>query len=613
MKLKVDVARMACVAVSAVLSSIGFWLHLVPASIDIGSIVAILIGGYPIFKEAYFNLRSRSITVEVAMSIGIAASAIIGEHTAALVIVLFTLFSEYIEELTIERGRKAVESLVNLAPTLATVRRNGKETTIDVSEVIQGDTIIVKPGGKIPVDGTVTKGTGQVNQAPITGESMPVTKESGDRVFAGSFGTEGVLEIQAERVGSDTTLSRIIQLVEEAEAQKAPVQRFADVFASRFVPIILAIGVIVFALTLRPTTAIAVIVVACPCAISLATPLAVVASVGSAAKKGIIIKGGAYLEELGKVDTVVVDKTGTLTLGEPSIIDIRKFGDHDEKEILLLAATTELHSEHPIAKAVEKRIIEYGIDVPEHRECQIVPGKGVICSYTDTTIFMGNRELLRDHNIEVPEGVDQYMQDMEETGSTPLILAHDNHVCGILSVADTVRSDAAKGIQELRRLGIKSVIMLTGDNIRTAKQVGEKVGVDEIVAELLPQQKAAKIKELVDSGHRVLMVGDGINDAPALAQASVGVAMGVAGTAATIETADVALMTDNFLNVAEAVKIGRRASSTIRQNIIASMIFNVVGVTLASLGILSPELAAIAHSLPDIALFLNSARLIRFR
>jgi len=611
MEHKKDIARMVYVAVSALLSGFDLWRGILP--FDVLSVAAIFLGGYPVFREAYFNIRSRSVTVEVAMSIGMVASLLIGEYTAALVIALFTLLSEYIEELTIERGRRAVESLMNLSPTLATIRRDGQEVTVDVSEVKVGETVIVKSGGKIPVDGTITKGEAHVNQAPITGESMPIFKEPGNQVFAGTFDTEGVLEVQVERVGKDTTLSRIIQLVEEAEASKASIQRFADQFASKFVPTILIVTAVVFFLTRSVHSAIAVIVVACPCAISLATPLAVVASVGSAAKKGIIIKGGAYLEELGKVDTVVVDKTGTLTLGMPSVTEIRRFGDHSEQEILILAATTELHSEHPIAKAVAQRIAEYGIEVPEHKECKIVPGKGVICSYVDTTILMGNRELLKNYGIEVPTGVDEYMQEKEKTGHTAMILAHDDHVCGIISVADTVRSDAAKGIHALRELGVERFIMMTGDNVRTAKQVGEKVGVDEVMAEMLPEQKAEKVKELVDSGRKVLMIGDGINDAPALAQANVGIAMGVAGTDATVETADVALMTDDFLNIAEAVKIGRRASSTIRQNIIASIVFNVVGVSLASLGFLSPELAAVVHAFPDVALFLNSARLIEFR
>jgi len=611
MEHRTDIARMALVAVSAIVGGLNLWRNVLP--VDLLSVAVTLIGANPIFREAYFNLRSREVTMEVAMTIGIVASLLTGEYLASLVITLFTLFSEYVEELTVERGRRAIESLINLAPTLATVRRGDQELTVDTSQVKIGETVIVKSGGKIPVDGTVTKGVAHVNQAPITGESMPVLKEPGSRAFAGSFNTEGVLEIEVEHLGEDTTLSRIIRLVEEAEASKAPVQRFADRFASKFVPVILIVAAVVFAITRSAQIAIAIIVVACPCAISLATPLAVVASVGFAAKKGIIIKGGVYLEELSKVDTVVVDKTGTLTLGEPSITEVRKFGDHEDREILLLAATTELHSEHPVARAVAQKVAEYGIRVPEHRECKIVPGKGVVCSYIDTTILMGNRELLKENGIEVPAGVDEYMQEKEKAGHTAMILAHDNHVCGIISVADTVRTDAAAGIKALRELGVKRFIMMTGDNLRTAQQVGEKVGVDEVIAEMLPEEKAEKVKELVDSGMKVLMVGDGINDAPALAEANVGVAMGVAGTEVTVEAADVALMTDNFLNVAEAVRTGRRASSTIRQNIIASIIFNTIGVSLASLGLLSPELAAFAHALPDVALFLNSARLIELK
>lgn len=611
MEHKIDIARMAYVVASTVLSATNLWRNFFP--IDLPGVTAVFIGGFPIFQEAYLHLRSKSITVEAAMSIGMLASLLVGEYLTALIITVFTLFSEYIEELTTERGRKAVQSLIHLSPSVAIVKRGGQEMTVEISEVKVGETILVKSGGKIPVDGVVLSGGAQVNQAPITGESMPVFKETGSEVFAGTFNTEGVIEIKAEHIGKDTTLSRIIQLVEEAEASKAPVQRFADRFTSWFIPIILIIAAIVFTITLRIDNAIAVIVIAEPCAISLSTPLAVVASVGLAAKKGIIIKGGVYLEELSKVDTVIFDKTGTLTLGEPSITDVKKFGDHDEEDILILAATTELHSEHPISKAVANRMAEMGLETPEHQTCTIVPGKGVICSLVQTTILMGNRDLLKDHGIDIPPEVDEYMQEKEKIGHTAMILAHDNHICGIISVADTVRKDAAAGVQSLREIGIKHFIMMTGDNLRTARQVGDKVGIDEIIAEMLPEQKAKKVKELVGSGKKVLMVGDGINDAPALAQADIGVAMGVVGTEATIEAADVALMTDNFLNIAESIKIGRNAFTTIRQNIVVSMIFNIIGISLASFGFINPEVAAIAHALPDIALFLNSARLIRLR
>ncbi|MCJ7771458.1 cation-translocating P-type ATPase [Candidatus Bathyarchaeota archaeon] len=605
---KTGILRMAFVAAMAVFSLLNPLNLLFPY--DIPSIVAALIGGYPVFREAFSHLRSKSVTVEVAMSIGIIASLLIGEYLTALVVAFFTLLSEYIEELTTERGRRAVEGLINLSPTLATVRREGQDVTVDVSEVRVGEIVVVKSGGKIPVDGVVISGEGHVNQAPVTGESMPIFKESGSEVYAGTFDADGVLEIETKHIGKDTTLGRMIKLVEEAESSKAPSQRFADGFASRFIPIILVIAAIVFIVTMRADSAIAVVVIAEPCAISLATPLAVVASVGLAARKGIIVKGGVYLEELSKIDTVVFDKTGTLTLGEPSVSEIKKFGDHEEEDILLLAATTELHSEHPIAKAVASRMSQLGLETPEHKSCTIVPGKGVVCSYVETTILLGNRELLKEHGVDIPAEVAGYMRKKEETGNTAMILAHDNHVCGIISVADTVRRDAAAGVQALRNLGVKRFIMMTGDNARTAKQVGDRVGVDEVLAEMLPEQKASRVRELVNSGKKVLMVGDGINDAPALAEASIGVAMGVAGTPATVETADVALMTDNFLNIAEAMKIGRRASATIRQNIIASMIFNVIGISLASFGFLSPEYAAVAHALPDVVLFLNSARLM---
>ena len=609
MERKLELLRIGYVALSIVVSRLGLLQGLLP--FDVVAMIATFVGGYPIFHEAYRNLRERSVTMEVAMSIGMVASMLIGEYSGAATIAFFTLISEYIEEFTIDRGRRAIESLVKLAPHRATVRQGDQESQVDIAEVKTGATVVVKPGEKIPVDGRVAKGLAYINQAPITGESALVEKGLGDEVFAGTINEEGVIEIEAVGVGEDTTLARIIKLVEEAESSKAPVQRFADRFVARFVPVVIVIALLVFILTKNANSAIAVFVVACPCAISLATPIAVVASIGRAATKGIIIKGGVHLEELGKVDTVVFDKTGTLTLGEPDVSEVKSFLDHKEEEVIFLAATTELHSEHSIAHAIARKASEYGIKVPEHEECQIVPGRGVVCNYGNTTILLGNRELLGERKIIIPYEVERYMETKEDSGETPMMLAHDDHVCGVITIADKLRGDAVVGINELRKLGIDQFIMMTGDNPRTAMQIAKKVGMNEVKAELLPQHKAEEIKKLVRSGRRVLMVGDGVNDAPALAEANVGVAMGVAGTEAAIEAADVALMTDSVPNIAEAVRIGRRASSTIKQNIIGSLIFNVIGVSLAAFGFLSPAMAAIAHAIPDVILFLNSARLLK--
>jgi heavy metal translocating P-type ATPase len=573
--------------------------------------LTIVVAGLPIFKEAYSAVTSRSITMEVAMTIGIAASLAVGEALASMIIVFFTLSSEFIEEFTVDRSRRAIEDLVAFTPRTARVKRDGEVVEMAIEALTKGDIVVIRPGERIPVDGPVVDGNALVNQAPITGESIPVEKVIGSEVFAGTVTQRGFLEVEAMTIGEDTTLGRIIKLVEEAESSKAPVQRFADSFASRFVPLVLLLAVLVAILSQSVVSAVSVIVVACPCAVAIATPLAVVASVGKAAKRGIIIKGGVYLEELSRVTTVVFDKTGTLTLGEPQVTDVKGFDDHDDRDIITFAAIAELHSEHHLADAVARKALEYNAIVPVHQSCQIIAGKGVICEYVDTTIIMGNRELMTDNDLDVPRTVEEYMREREDEGKTTMIIAHDHHVCGVISVADVVRKETVEGLKELRLLGIQDFIMMTGDTKRAAKAIAKQVGVNEVMAEMLPQDKVEAVRDLVKQGKTVLMVGDGVNDAPAITEASVGVAMGVAGSDVAIETADVVLMTDDFRNIAQAIRIGKRAVTNIKENIGASILFNVLGITLASVGILSPIMAAAVHALPDVILFLNASRLLK--
>jgi heavy metal translocating P-type ATPase len=573
--------------------------------------LTIAVTGLPIFKEAYSAVTSRSITMEVAMTIGIAASLAVGEVLASMIIVFFTLSSEFIEELTVDRSRRAIEDLVALTPRTARVKRDGEVVEVAIEAITRGDVVVIRPGERIPVDGPVVDGNAVVNQAPITGESVPVEKGVGSEVFAGTVNQRGFLEVEAMTIGEDTTLGRIIKLVEEAESSKAPVQKFADRFASRFVPLVLLLAALVGILSQSVVTAVSVIVVACPCAVAMATPLAVVASVGKAAKGGIIIKGGVYLEELSQVTTVVFDKTGTLTLGEPQVTDVKGFDDHDDKDIITLAAIAELHSEHHLADAVARKALEYDATVPTHQSCQIVVGKGVICEYADTTIIMGNRDLMMDNKLDVPQNVKEYMREREDEGKTTMIIAHDHHVCGVISVADVVRKETLEGLKELKQLGIQDFVMITGDTTRAAKAIAKQVEVDEVMAEMLPQDKVEAVRDLVKQGKTVLMVGDGVNDAPAIAEASVGAAMGVAGSDVAIETADVVLMTDDFRNIAKAIRISKRAVTNIKENIGASILFNVLGITLASIGVLSPIMAAAVHALPDVILFLNASRLLK--
>ncbi len=605
---KLEVARIVFLAFSIVV--VFFW----PKQSLLLAILAVLVGGFPVFREAIDDAREGRLHMESAMALGMLACAAIGELLAAVVIAFFTLIAEMMDSLTCEKGREAIAELVKLYPWSA-IRKTkaGEEEEIQIGDIRPGDLIIVRPGQRIPIDGVIESGEASIDESAVTGESLPVEKALDDDVFAGTINTFGAIEVRVSKVGTDTTLGKIIALVEEAEASKAPVQRFADRFASKFVPTILGIALLVFIFTRNPRAAIAVIVVACPCAIAMATPLAVVASVGRAAKKGIIIKGGTHLEELSKVDAMVLDKTGTLTMGELAVTGFMGFGGYDNEKVIATAAMVEKHSEHPLGRAIMRKAKELDLEIPEHISCTIIAGRGIVCLMEGgDQVIMGNRKLMAEKRVTITQGVESYLREEEAAGKTPVLLAGSGIVWGVVSVADKVRDDAAVAVKELRDLGMRKIMILTGDNPRTAADIAKQVGIPEndVIAEMLPEQKASKVKELMDANYRVMMVGDGINDAPALAQADIGVAMGAAGVDAALEAADVALMTNDFRNIPEAVKIGRRAFAIIRQNITVSIIFNAVGITLAATGILSPLMAAVAHVVPDFFLFLNSSRLL---
>ncbi|BCB97333.1 copper-translocating P-type ATPase [Dissulfurispira thermophila] len=604
-----DLLRIGFVFLLIVLSLTGITKRLSP--IDIFSIIAIVVGGYPLIKHAYIDLREKAITANVFMALGVVAATVIGEFRSAAIIAFFMLISEFIDSFTMEKSRKAIKDLIDMAPKTARVKIGDTEVEIPVEEVKKGDIVVVKPGEKIPVEGVIISGRGSVNQATITGESIPVEKKEGDIVYAATINQLGVLFIKVTHTGQDTTYARIIKLVEEAESSKAPVQRVADKFAAYFTPAILAISVLTFLITWKITNAIAVIVVACPCTVAIATPLAVVASMGKAAKRGIIIKGGRYLEALAKVDTIVMDKTGTVTMGDPVVTNIKGFAEHDDKEIISYAAGVERYSDHPLAKAIIKKASEMGVAVPEPEQYKVIPGMGIQAVVNDKTIIVGSREMLRDKNIILSEGIEKYIIEKEEEGKTALLLSHDSILCGVICVADIIREESIEAIASLKRLGFDDPIMLTGDNPRTANAIASSLGIKNVMAQLLPEDKLEAIKNLESSGRKVLMVGDGINDAPALARAYVGIAMGAVGSDAAIEASDVALMRDEWKQIPEAVMIGRKTFSIIKQNLAVGIIFNLVGIALASTGILSPAMAAVAHVMPDVLVFLNSLRLLK--
>lgn len=572
--------------------------------------LAILAGGWRVFRGVLQAARRAQVTSHTLMTSGVIASAAIGQWTTAALIVFFMRFADWLEDLTTERSRHALRQLVALQPATARVLRDGREVEVPVAEVAVGDVVAVRPGERIPVDGEVVEGQAPVDQAPITGESVPVDRVPGEAVFAATVLQAGFLKVRATKVGSDTTFGRIVRLVEEAEAQKAPVQRFADRFSTYYLPAVLLIGLAAYLVTGEVVNAVAVLVVACACAITLATPVVVLASVGNAARRGLLVKGGIALEQLARVDTVVMDKTGTLTRGTPHLTDVVVLNGMAEADLLRSVAAVESRSEHPLAKAIVRAAVERGIDPPEPESFTPLPGRGLTGAVNGCAWAVGNRRLLSERGIALSEEHGVRAEELEAAGKTVFFAADEAGVAGLIGVADVIRPEARSALAELQRLGVRRLVLLTGDNARVAAAVAGELGL-EYRAELLPEDKIAAVRQLQADGAVVMMVGDGVNDAPALAQADVGVAMGAAGTDVAIEAADVALMRDDWTMVPEAVRIGRRSARTIRQNLGFTAAYNVVGIALAFAGLLPPVWAAAAQSLPDVAIMLNSARLLR--
>jgi len=575
------------------------------------AIAATIVTGYSILWQAGRSVRRRAMDVETFLSLGIVACCAVGEFLAAATIGVFVLVAQVLEIHTSDRSRRGIRELVAATPHSALVRRGGDVARIPADQLTCGDTVLVRPGTRIPADGHVLSGQAAVNEAPITGESTPKEKGPGDRVFAGSITDAGALEIHVDRVGRETTLGRIITMVEEAQERKAPVQRLADRFATYFTPAVLAAAAGAYLWTDDVLAAVSVIVVACPCAVALATPLAVVAAVGNAARRGILVKGGAHLEALARADAFVFDKTGTLTTGRPEVLAVASFDGHTEREILSAAAMVERFSEHPLARAIRRRAAECGLPPIEPSGFTPVPGRGVIATdpVSGSMIVVGTADLLRDHGAELSPDAERRVQTEEARGASVLLVAHDGVPCGYVAVRDQLRPEAASALASLTRLGIRRLVMMTGDGNGAAQAVARELPLSFSHSNLLPGDKTALVRELGQT-HRVAMVGDGINDAPALAEAHVGIAMGAAGTDAAIEAADVALMTDDLRRIPEAVALGRQAVATIRRNLVIALAFNIAGVALAASGVLPPAAAAATHVLPDVGVFLNSARLL---
>ena len=556
----------------------------------------------------------------------------IGDHSYAMQLyfesagTILTLISlgKYLETLTKGKTSDAIKKLMGLAPKTATLLVDGKEKIVSIDDVQVGDLILVKPGEKLPVDGKVVEGYTSIDESMLTGESIPAEKKVGDTVFGASINKNGRIIYEATKVGKDTVISQIVKLVEDAQGSKAPIAKLADTISGYFVPIVISLAVIsslawyfsgeskTFALTIF----ISVLVIACPCALGLATPTAIMVGTGKGAENGILIKSGEALESTQNLNTVVFDKTGTITEGKPKVTDII-CENISKDELLLLAASAEKGSEHPLGEAIVRDAEEKNLELKNVLDFEAIPGKGIQCSIEDKRILLGNYKLMKDKNINL-KNLLATSEELASKGKTPMFIAIDEKIAGIIAVADTVKETSKKAIETLQKMGLE-VVMLTGDNLKTAKAIAKEVGVNRVIAEVLPQEKAEKIKSLQDEGKKVAMVGDGINDAPALAISDIGMAIG-SGTDIAMESADIVLMKGDILHVVGAIQLSRQTMKNIKENLFWAFGYNTLGIPVA-MGVLhifggpllNPMIGAFAMSFSSVSVLLNALRLKKFK
>lgn len=596
--------RIVVVALAATAVWFRLWEPL--SAFSLIGVAGLVIGGWPIFKEAFENLLARRMTMELSMTIAIAAAAAISEFFTALVITLFVLVAEILEGMTVSRGRRAIRDLLDFLPRAVSVRRAKGVAEVDVDSLAVGDAVLVNPGGRIPVDGSVIGGHSFVDQSRITGESLPVEKTTGNDVFAGSINQSGALEIRTERIGRDTSFGKIIEAVEEAERSRAPVQRLADRLAGYLVYFALGAALLTCLLTRDIRSTISVVIVAGACGIAAGTPLAILGAIGRAASAGAIVKGGLFLEQLGRVDTVVLDKTGTLTYGQPEVRSVLPAPGVDPSTLLDAAGAAESRTEHPLGKTILKYARAQGRAIVEPGRFSYTPGRGIDAVVAGEPVQVGNLALMRDHGVAVP---DDLLPDHPE--ASMVFVARAGKWLGAIAVADRVRPQAREAIATIQAMGIRT-ILLTGDAKTVAAAVAAQLGITEVAADLLPEDKRLYVQRLVGAGRAVAMVGDGINDAPALVEAQVGVAMG-SGTDVARESADVVLLGNDLAKFAETLVVARRTRRVIRANFAGTLAVDAAGIGLAAFGLLNPLLAAFIHVASEMTFILNSARLLPAR
>ncbi len=596
-----EAARIGFAALAAAL----FWFQpaLLTRHLHLSGWVAIAIAGYPMLREAALNLRERRMTMELSMTLALACAAAIGEFLTALVITLFVLVAEVLEGLTVGRGRRAIEDLLDVLPRSVTARRDGASVAIQLGDLQRGEVVLVNPGGRLPVDGTVVGGNSFVDESVITGEPMPVEKHTGAWVHAGSINQSGALDVRVERIGRDTAFGRIVTAVEQAEQSRAPIQKLADQLAGYLVYFALACAAGTWLVTRDLRSTISVIIVAGACGIAAGTPLAVLGAIGRAARLGAIVKGGIFLEALGRVDTVVLDKTGTLTFGTPEVVAIEAMAGYSREQVLAWAALAEGRSEHPLGGAILRQAEAEGLSWEEPAQFVSVPGRGVSARGAMGLVLAGNRDHLAANGVQVEGALAQ-----DHPAATEILVALEGALAGRIWIADAARKEARAAVQALRALAIHTVL-LTGDGPQAADALGRELGIEAVEAGLLPDQKQARIVQLKRGGRRVAMVGDGVNDAPALVAADIGIAMG-SGTDVARETADVVLIGNDLLKLVETVKVARHMRRVVFQNFAGTLAVDGIGVGMAAFGLLNPLLAAFIHVTSELAFILNATRLL---
>ena len=590
---------------------------------------AAVAAGADIVVRAWTNLRNKAFSIELLVSIAFIGALVIGEYWEAAAVTFLFIFGAYLEARTLSKTREVLGQLLDLAPTTAVVMRGGQQVEVLASEVAQDEILLIKPGAKVPVDGLVLDGFSAVDESAITGESIPEEKGSGDAVYAGTLNQNGTLKVSATGVGADTTLARIIARVEEAQDEKAPTQRFIERFARWYTPFIIVLSIGAYLITRDIELALTLLVIGCPGALVISTPVSIVAGIGRAAKKGILIKGGEYLENAGKISAVALDKTGTLTEGKPRLIDIEVFqpqpmltgaeGEEDNRKggwddgqraVLRWAGIAETLSEHPLARPILAEASRYET-LPEPQNFQMLTGRGVTAEYQGNRIAVGTLDLMNSLGVAVSPEAEGTLATLKSGGKTAVLVALDQTAIGILGIADSLRENAAEMVRELKAIGVKRVLMLTGDDRRTAEAIARQAGITEVHAGLLPEDKLGIIRQLKQEGNIVAMTGDGINDAPALAAADLGIAMGAAGTGIAIETADIALMADDLTKIAQAIALSKSTLRNIRQNVVIALL--TVSVLLAGVLLGQVHMAGgmLVHQISVLVVIINGMRLLR--